>query len=381
MTVLDDDFAQIVTDSQASSGYLAWARDNHGGKGYSIDNPKTGSELQKWMVFRDQLLRGTRPVPPTMTTAMGKWLVDGGVLYLDATVPAPAPPPPPPPPPPVPAPSGKLWGIAPANGPYNPAPSVQFPEFAKLGVNCPRFGGDDTASLLARQNGFKQWLAFISGDGSATPAQVVAYAQKYPEAMVGFGNELNLNGAWTVAAVAAKQIAVYKAVKAAGLPNKVGLSCIASPKSTAEGLTTVDWCKHLRAAGCVYGEAFDFADFHDYDADPTHIDAAWSHYWTPDANGDSCVSVLGNPPFVLSEFGAQIGKDVPANTVEGPTQGDDAQAAAVTAWVTKLKSLPNCLGGMWFQAYDGTAWNGFGLIDGSGNHRPSYDAFKAAIAA
>jgi hypothetical protein len=364
MTVLADDFAQLVTDSQASSGYLAWARDNHGGKGYSIDNPKTGSELQKWMVFRDQLLRGTRPIPPTMTTAMGKWLVDGGVLYLDATAPTPTPP--------APTTSGKLWGIAPANGPYNPAPSVQFPEFAKLGVNCPRFGGDDTASLLARQNGFKQWLAFVSGDGSATPAQVVAYAQKYPEAMVGFGNELNLNGAWTVAAVAAKQIAVYKAVKAAGLPNKVGLSCIASPRSAAEGLTTLDWCKGLRAAGCVVGQAFDFADFHLYDADPTHIDATWSHYWTPDANGDSCVSVLGGAPFVISEFGAQIGKDV-STAAE--------QATAATAWVAKLNSLPNCLGGMWFQAYDGTAWNGFGLIDGSGNHRPSYDAFKAAIAA
>jgi hypothetical protein len=266
----------------------------------------------------------------------------------------------------------KLWGIAPADGPYNPAPSVQFPEFVKLGVNCPRFGGSDAPSLLARQNGFKQWLAFVSGDGSATPAQVVAYAQKYPESMVGFGNELNLNGSWTVAAVAAKQIAVYKAVKAAGLPNKVGLSCIASPKSKAEGLTTVEWCKHLRAAGCVAGQAFDVADFHLYNADPTKIDADWSHYWTPDANGDSCVSVLGNPPFVMSEFGAQIGKDV--------ATADD-QATAAKLWVAKLKSLPNCIGGMWFQAYDGTAWNGFGLIDGAGNHRPSYDAFKTAIAA
>lgn len=278
----------------------------------------------------------------------------------------------------IPPPPAKLWGIAPADGPYNPAPSVQFPEFVKLGVNCPRFGGSDTPSLLARQNGFKQWLAFVSGDGSATPAQVVAYAQKYPEAMVGFGNELNLNSAWKVAQVGAKQIQVYAAMKAARdangnpLHNPVGLSCLSSSKSKAEGLTVLEWCKQLRAAGCVYKKAFDFADFHLYNADPTKIDADWSHYWTPDANGDSCVSVLGNPPFVMSEFGAQIGKDV-------ATAEDQATAAKL--WVAKLKSLPNCLGGMWFQAYDGTAWNGFGLIDGAGNHRPSYDAFKTAIAA
>jgi hypothetical protein len=93
MSVLADDFAQFVTDIQASNSYLAFARDNHGGKGYAVDNPKTGSELQKWMVFRDQLLRGTRPLPPAMVTAIGKALVDAGVLYLDATA-EPDPPPP-----------------------------------------------------------------------------------------------------------------------------------------------------------------------------------------------------------------------------------------------------------------------------------------------
>ena len=85
------DFQEFVADMQASNAYHAWARDNHGGTGYSIDNPKTGSELQKWMVFRDQILRGTRPTPPSMVTALGKGLVDEGVMYLDATA---APPPP-----------------------------------------------------------------------------------------------------------------------------------------------------------------------------------------------------------------------------------------------------------------------------------------------
>lgn len=268
---------------------------------------------------------------------------------------------------------GKAWGIAPSYGSsgFNPAVDTQMVTYVALGTTCPRLPGNDAASLSARSHGFKRWVAWLTGDGSATPDQIVAYARKYPEAWVGFGNELNLNSAWKVADVAAKQVQVYQAVKAAGLPNKVGLSATATPASSAEHLSVLDWCKHLAAAGCVVGKGFDFADFHMYSGDPASTDQ-WAHLWTPTTAGESCVSVLGGAPFVMSEMGAQIGKDVTTAA---------QQATAATAWAKTLSGVPSCLGGMWFQAYDGSAWAGYGLIDGAGNHRPSYDAFKAAIAA
>jgi len=55
------------------------------------------------------------------------------------------------------------------------------------------------------------------------------------------------------------------------------------------------------------------------------------------------------------------------------------QTKAASLWVENLSSVPECLGGHWFQAYDGTSWTGFGLVDGAGNKRPSYAAYQAAI--
>lgn len=365
MTVLADDLAQFINDVQASNAYLAWARDNHGGKGYSIDNPKTGSELQKWMVFRDQLLRGTRPVPPAMVTAFGRAIVDAGVLYLDATLEQD------PPPPTSPAPAGKLWGISPSNnGGFSPSIDTQMAEYVKLGINCPRI--PETAADSARAHGFKQWIMWVSGDGSASIDTIVSLARKYPEAAVGFGNEINLAG-WTPENMAAKQIQLYQAVRGAGLPNKVMLSSLAQSPSNVGAIQNLAWCKRLAAAGCVVGRGFDWADFHcyPYPSGPAKFEQ-WQHIYTPDSNGDSCVSVLGGAPFFISEMGAHISNEVPDQA---------AQAAAATAIVKFWAAAPGCLGGAWFQAFDGTGWAGFGLIDGAGNHRPSYDAFKAAVAA
>lgn len=296
--------------------------------------------------------------PTTHTALCGK--------HLDACIAALQPAPPPPPV------SGKLWGIAPSNDPYVPSVDTQMAAFAALGVNCPRFGGDDTASQAARKHGFKQWVAFVGNGATADIPAVVNYARKYPEAAVTFGNELNLNSSWTVAKVAAMQLQLYKAMKAAGLPNKVMLTSLSQSPSRPENLQNLPWCKKLAAAGCTMGKGFDWADFHCYADNPKGFDL-WQHVYTPDGNGDSCISVLGHPPFFYSEFGAQIGKDI---------DDDAAQAAAATLWVNELKALPGCLGGAWFQMYDGSSrWNGFGLIDVAGNHRPSYQAFQTAIKA
>lgn len=89
-----DDFKKFVTDAQSSGSYANWARDNHGDANYSITNPGPGSDLALWYAFRDALLAGQRPAAPSMHTAFGRELIDGGILYLDATPPVTPPPPP-----------------------------------------------------------------------------------------------------------------------------------------------------------------------------------------------------------------------------------------------------------------------------------------------
>jgi hypothetical protein len=68
-----DDFKRFVTDAQSGSQYTNWA----------AANP---SESARWKTFRDAILAGQRPAPPTMTTAHGRELIDAGVLYLDASL-------------------------------------------------------------------------------------------------------------------------------------------------------------------------------------------------------------------------------------------------------------------------------------------------------
>lgn len=89
------DFKRYVGDVQASSGYAAWARDNHGPKNdpnFSISLPKQGSELQRWYAVRDAIVAGGRPTLPDMATAFGKALVDVAREHLDATAPVTPPP-------------------------------------------------------------------------------------------------------------------------------------------------------------------------------------------------------------------------------------------------------------------------------------------------
>lgn len=86
------DFQRFIADAEArradgttdpTSQYAKWAQDNPG-------------ELGRWQAFRDLVLGGLRPTPPTMTTPHGRELIDGAVLYLDA-IPDVQPPPPQPP--------------------------------------------------------------------------------------------------------------------------------------------------------------------------------------------------------------------------------------------------------------------------------------------
>lgn len=85
MGALLDDFKRFVTDEEATVGYANWARDNHGGKNYSVAAPSSSSELGKWYAFRNAIVAGGRPSVPAMTTRQARALIDAGVQYLDAT--------------------------------------------------------------------------------------------------------------------------------------------------------------------------------------------------------------------------------------------------------------------------------------------------------
>jgi hypothetical protein len=60
-------FQRFVTDMQAAAYYAKWVRDNPNDSG-------------RWFAFRDQMLAGTAPAPPVMTTRYGAGLVDAGVI-------------------------------------------------------------------------------------------------------------------------------------------------------------------------------------------------------------------------------------------------------------------------------------------------------------
>jgi hypothetical protein len=306
------------------------------------------------------------------------------VAALEARVAAleqqPAPTPTPTPTPvPTPTPSGLWWGftLSPPNGDWNQLNAAtslaQLQKAQTLGMNCPRLSGHDFAAQNARNLGFKQWVTIL-GAGKRFPdsAGVIAYCKKWPEAIISPGNELNIGGStWTASALAAAQLGLKQAMVAAGVPNKLLLSSVGNSASTQGNLLPLAWCQQMAAAGCVYPAAFDIADYHMYGESPQNYDN-WMHVWTADGTGKSCQSVFGNPPFILSEFGCNIQS----------VGGDPArQAKAVTAWMTQIKTLPNCLGGMWYTILDHTdAGTGWGLEDPMGVHRPSWDAFKAGAA-
>jgi hypothetical protein len=327
---------------------------HHPCKGYADANPNEAATLD---AFVHSLAAGGTPSDPAVATPTGRWLV-ATIRAALAGVSAHPPPPPP---------SGKLWGISPGT-PFVPDLATQAKLYVDLGATCPRIATSDSAALAMTGVGIKHWYAWM--DKSGTVAQAVAYLRKYPQCLgLELGNELNLDGAWTSQMVADQQKAFYAAAKAVGVESRVMLSSVGNDISHAEHLSMLDWCKSLAAKGCVPGKGFTIANYHNYGVDP-HKEDLWQELWTVGRHGTCAQDVFGKPPFVVTEFGAKIGwSGVDATT----------QAQAASAWPAELARIPECLGGHWFLSHDGTAWAGFGLIDQSGNHRPSYDAFKAAI--
>lgn len=382
MTVLSDDFAQLVQDAQSSNGYLAWARDNHGGKGYAIDNPKTGSELQKWMVFRDQLLRGTRPLPPAMTTALGKWLVDGGVLYLDATAPVVTPPPPPPPPQ-----SGypKQGVCAPLGAIRSKDLNAYMTAVVALGNGHPMalrtdwWPGStdfDKVRAAAEAHGITV-LPILNYDPGNRPTVAAYAAQAAQLANLGVThinllNEPNLGG-WTPQDAAAYTRAAYDAVKAAKPACVVVAPDVAANAGAGKTpQSCVDWLTVYRASG---GKQ-DVVALNLYN-DAEQLDTNWN-LWS---KVDAIKALFPGQPVWSLEGGCKVlngagGSELSYGTKWGSLTGSQYQEKCIsTALDAAARGVIDVFHA--YSLYDDASPGGFGLYASPGaTARPAVAAFK-----
>jgi hypothetical protein len=287
-------------------------------------------------------------------------------------------------------PVGKLWGCECS---VNLTQSTRTRELQDMldvggGTTIPRVDGGITSSIypLAQSMGITKWVAIIVGSGSRFPTnqEVIDYCNAYPLAYIEPCNEANIATAnFTAAQLAALHISLYSAMKNAGVPNKLLLSSIASPRSRNENLLPLDFVAQLALHGCLAGVGFDIANPHMYAADLASFDASWMHVFAPDGNGRSWMTLLGNPPVMVTEFGWPIGS---AGT-------EAAQATACTnafAWMNAhssspggVISVPQVIGGQWYAMSDdapGTT-TGYGLRRSDLSHRPSWDAYHTAVTA
>jgi len=246
------------------------------------------------------------------------------------------------------------------------------------GGRCPRIdwslgGGWPTALDQAYQTGFKKVVLIIGGTMTTVPDTTtyanyaVSVATAYPKAYIELGNECNLNG-FSPEQYATMARAAYAAIKAAHLRNVVLLGSVGNSLSTVGGYSMLDWCKQLVANGCVKGQAFDWANYHIY-GDPA-VEEPWHHLFTPNESGESCQTVLGNPPFAVTEFGASVQKDCGSD--------DAVQSQYVDAWMALFKTQPQFkLGTQYAMADEAPDGSGYGLRRLDLSHRPSWDAYQA----
>jgi hypothetical protein len=241
------------------------------------------------------------------------------------------------------------------------------------GGRCPRIDNDWTAAIdAAHAIGFTKMIIIVgTGSPPVDPTDyandAVAIAKAHPDAFIELGNECNLNG-FSAADYATIAKAAYQAIKAAGLPNVVLLGSVGNSLSTVGGYSMLDWCKQLVLNGCVQGEAFDWANYHIY-ANPA-VEEPWHHLFTPNTAGESCQSVLGNPPFAITEFGASLSKDCGGS--------EAVQAQYVNDWMVLFAAQPQFRLGTQYAMADEAPGpgTGYGLRRVDLSHRPSWDAYQ-----
>ena len=255
------------------------------------------------------------------------------------------------------------------------------------GGRCPRIDGDWTTAIdTAHAIGFTKMIIIVgTGPPPVNPTDyandAVAIARAHPDAFIELGNECNLNG-FSAAQYAAIARAAYQAIKRAGLTNVVLLGSVGNSISIVGNYSMLDWCKQLVLNGCVQGEAFDWANYHIY-GNPA-VEEPWHHLWTPcsdgalncgpDDDGQSCQTVLGNPPFAISEFGASLSKDC--------NWSEEVQAQYINDWMVLFAAQPQFRLGTQYAMADEALGSGigYGLRRLDLSHRPSWDAYQQQAA-
>ncbi len=239
-----------------------------------------------------------------------------------------------------------------------------------VGCTTVRFDGSVTAATVNAVSGFTSkimriWDATLAGMAAtaANPASVVTYvnANGGPTRIILEPiNEPNFMGS-TVADVAVKQRNWYRAVKAVLPTVEITLSSVGNSTSS-DGKSMMQWCQGLVDNGCVYLDGFDNANYHTYN------DQAFWHIWTPDGAGHSCQTILGNPPFYVTEFGQAL---------SGVSSNETTQATRILSMMTDIKTQSLCMGAWQYALSDdapGTG-TGYGLRRHDLSHRPSWDTF------
>jgi hypothetical protein len=243
---------------------------------------------------------------------------------------------------------------------------------------CPRIDKNWTTAIdAAHKIGFTKMVLVVGGtmrsvpDSATYANDAVTLARAHPDAYIELGNECNLNG-FSPAAYATIAKAAYRAIKDGGLPNIVLLGSVGNSSSTVGGYSMLDWCKQLVLNGCVQGQAFDWANYHIY-AKPS-AEEPWHHLFTPNSAGESCQTVLGNPPFAITEFGASLSKDC---------GGSEAlQAQYLNDWMVMFKAQAQFKLGTQYAMADEApgSGTGYGLRRLDLSHRPAWDAYKVQAA-
>lgn len=295
-----------------------------------------------------------------------------------------------PPSPPDPPPTGRLWGTNTSNTVIAPGGEPgEYDAIKSLGSTWVRVGSSNITTTLTRKSnelrtaGFNRWLAICSLNKTFMPdaATVISYMTAYPEAWIEPVNEPNLSpvasGQFpTPETLAAQCIAFYRAVKAAH-PTRIITTPGLGNGTNPAGLTPVRFVQAMAAAGYRIGDGFDILNMHWYEV----AAGDWFHIWTPapagnsigDPVGVSMLTALGNPDFIITEFGAKIGWSwVP---------DEASQNNWVPQYFTALKAQPKCLGGMWYNVGDDDFPTdpGFGLRKLDGSHRLAWNTYQANI--
>jgi hypothetical protein len=247
------------------------------------------------------------------------------------------------------------------------------------GGRCPRIDNDWTAAVDAAHTiGFTKMVIIVGGtlhsvpDATTYANSAVAIAKAHPDAFIELGNECNLNG-FSPAQYATIARAAYLAIKSAGLTNVVLLGSVGNSLSTVGSYSMLDWCKQLVLNGCVQGEAFDWANYHIYGNPST--EEPWHHLFTTNSSGESCQTVLGNPPFAITEFGASLSKDCGGS--------EAVQAQYMNDWMVMFAAQPQFRLGTQYAMADEAlgSGTGYGLRRVDLSHRPSWDAYQQQAAA